>query len=791
MARVRFRDFRGGLVPSGPREAIGEGALRRARGVWPVRTPSLRSRGGTALIESPGVAHSFTRFGGKRYYGVGLGVIADGVPILAGLDGNLLNFAAMAPSPGLQDKLYVCGGGVLKKIAPDAVQEWGISPPPDGFVTAMLVPQVVKVIDNCDAFTGWVGSTPIAPETTIKVEGVASLTSVTTLVDNQKYVWSKLGTTWDLNEFSPGANDSPDEDWICLAVRFSRPRMVDSLVLSFGKDGSINNGFTFNIIIDDDVSKKKHKGRKRRGLSDHIAVSNNEVNFAATIPSLPLRISLTELLGENRASPNDNAWAMLRIPKNVFTVVGNATDWSQIVIIQLTVNTNGLGTATDFLFDDIKLVGGVGMQGDYQYLFTYRNPTLNIRSNPNLTPLKIETVQRQGVQLTVDPSMASSDPQVGEIEAWRTFGNGAVFFRDMRIPNAAQVYVDTVADYFGLHSSNPSVLETEVLPLDNIKPLSTLTDVVGPHYGRLFWIDGSTNRVYYSAPGRPESMAGFLEVIGTDDRAQKLVLWNDAVWLLTTKRMFQIVGTTEPFIAFRVPGGVGTRWPRSVVPTDMGIFFRSVDGPRLFDGTRTHRLGVESFGQLYYGEATENLIPLAADDTGKITCATWTGEEYVLTDGVQTWAWSVREEKYVRDFGVGFPLIVYEMETGLLLVCTDGGDVGQLDAPGVVTDLNGAGIPFEIQPPSFLLRTSELALVQRVYVELNSNGQLLVPTLIVDAVELALPPISTTEQQTIELPVTKIGTVFGVRLSGLLTAGPVEIIAIEWDGPNVVAEQEG
>src|SRR2546426_270351 len=137
------------------------------------------------------------------------------------------------------------------------------------------------------------------------------------------------------------------------------------------------------------------------------------------------------------------------------------------------------------------------MIGDYQYLFTYRNSPLFIRSNPNATPLVVKGLQRQGISLIIAAGMVSSDPQVDQIEVWRTLGNGAVFFLDKALTNAAQTYSDVIADYIGLHGTS-AVLQTEVLPFDNVQPSADFTDVAGLHYGRLFWLDPVHGRVFYS-----------------------------------------------------------------------------------------------------------------------------------------------------------------------------------------------------------------------------------------------------------------------------------------------------
>src|SRR5437763_7949902 len=409
MARRRYRDFRGGLIPSGPRESVPDNALRRARGIWPVRSPAIRSRNGTSLVDTvPAAVHSFVRTsspaGGNRFYGAGTGfyvssggVVAP-VPGAPALSGHPLQFVLVPPSPGKLDALYVAGGGKLFKVQrfslamPFVVRDWGIAPPPDAPLFPSPIAQLIKVIDNCDSAgaTGvWTGPSVIVVDTVTKVEGTGALTPTAPIPASTTASFIKtFNAAMNLNEFSLGANDSPDEDWIHLALRIQRPRHVKSFEITFGKD--VNNGFTAQIVVQDDVPhgkhyKKKRTGRKHRGLADHPTVQDNEGAFVASASGLPIQLEVSSFLGEDQISSNDDSWIMLKIPKNAFTTTGKATDWTGITYLQLVLTTNSQG-ATTFWIDDIKLIGNVGMIGDYQYLFTYKSFTFNIRSNPNPTP---------------------------------------------------------------------------------------------------------------------------------------------------------------------------------------------------------------------------------------------------------------------------------------------------------------------------------------------------------------------------------------------------------------------
>jgi len=112
-------------------------SLRRAVGTHAVKSGTLRSRWGSTEL-FPLAAHSLYRFADHRFQGSGVGLYRDGLFLRGGLNGNRLRFVRMPPSPGTVDYLFVAGGGLLFKVAPDGgVSQWGIDAPQDGFTATV------------------------------------------------------------------------------------------------------------------------------------------------------------------------------------------------------------------------------------------------------------------------------------------------------------------------------------------------------------------------------------------------------------------------------------------------------------------------------------------------------------------------------------------------------------------------------------------------------------------------------------------------------------------------------
>jgi hypothetical protein len=792
MSRLRFRNFAGGLWLPGPREELPEGTVRRGRGLHKTQTSSARSRSGSTLL-FPLDAHSLSRFVISRFQGVGTDFYRDGALIRSSLSGNRLTFLRMPPTVGKDDYLYVAGGSNpgFKVDSAGAVTNWGIAAPLSK-PACTLLPQELQVIDT---FNGEAGDFNLVPGSdagsSVSNEGTITIGGGSLQVNVPKNVsvaWERIFPgSIDLSMFAGGIV-SPDEDYIQFWIHLRNPARIEQITLSFlVGDTTGNDLYIREILVEDTVSKKALK--QERGLGDLVPISNQDDAFMLTEKTKPEQLSLQEQLGTVKLIATRHTWTRLRLPKSTFNRSGtNGATWSDIRGIRIGIRTNQNGPAnstTNVYFDECDLIGSVGMQGDYQYLFTFKDDVTGVRSNPNtiLSPAIVFGAVRQGVHVSGIPFPA--EPNVTTVEAWRTLGNGAIFFKAWEVPVGTLTFNDTVADYLGLYGNTASVLSDELLPLDNIFPANALsfqgafitgaTVAVGPHYGRVFWVhDGGAGagRLYYSPPGRPEGVEGFIDVTTTDDPTEMAVRWNDSLYVFTQDGLYEIVGTTTPFIPRRVLGAPGTIYPYSVVAAPDGIYYRAPDGPRRFDGATSQLVGFPAVAPIFRGENVAGYAPFGG------LVAAFADDEVHFSDGFQTLSWHVREGRW-RDLGsLGIHALLYEDDTGLT-IASFGGNVVILEDPAAMTDA-GAAILFDLETPAAMLHAGRQPLVQYLYVEANTQGQLLTPTLILENSEILLPPLVTTTQKVVEYPILLNMRTCGIRLTGHLTA-PVEVFGVEMD----------
>ena len=251
---------------------------------------------------------------------------------------------------------------------------------------------------------------------------------------------------------------------------------------------------------------------------------------------------------------HDN-WVLLRIPKAIFIRAGtSANTWANVAAVRLGVSANSGGGITAY-WDDLKLGGGSGMQGDYKYQVVFKNSATGSRSNPNPTEVSVASVNRSSVVLGNLP--LSPDSQVNQREIYRTVGNGTLKFRIATIEdNTTTTFTDGVGDFAGLDSSGANLMSSFQLQTDNVRPDDSWDDCAAPFAGSMWWArspnTGEKGRIFYSPPGRAEAAPNFLDLTGDDEPTQKIVIWNGSIWCFTIAGLYQISGTAEPFYTRKI-----------------------------------------------------------------------------------------------------------------------------------------------------------------------------------------------------------------------------------------------
>ena len=839
--RYAFRTFDAGLWVAPPRDRFPPGTLRRNTGVRNTAlSGSIRSRWGLEEIEDFGnqTLHSIVTFHDRRYYGVNNFFGNPMVGLASQFNGKALSFVTGIPTegkgqpaPGASPEfLFIAGGGDPIKVDDTSVPlRWGINVPLNDFA-ASPVPftngfnfmfwerfddTLHWVLDENDSIHDLQTDTVNVPPDLFSTACLSFEVSQNRTGRMTHQIFDAGGAPGLIDFRTFGQRPSALQDWIVIDFWVDEPEHLESITLGFSTNGvSAGPTHTFKIIVDDPILRTLTDSPA--GIGDIGGVRGDQLSVGVAAlpgagatgsspgPSDQFFQQAVESTATIKLSSTARTWTRLRIPKTSFqtpfSMPPNIERWQDIAQFEFVITTNRKGGVT-IKVDNGSMFGGTGIIGKYKYLITHKNSKTGTRSNPNPTPVEVTNPFRTGIVLTNLPP--PSDPQqVDTTEIWRTMGNGTIYLKGAEVMAFLDNFVDRFADHASLcqFSANQKLFDPagtfvetlgpEEIQFDNIPPNPTMEDVAGPHLGQLFGTrdlePGSGGRVYWTPAGRLEAWPNFIVVSGDDDPMQKVVVWGGTVYACSESRMWELVGELS-YIARPIFGVPGTRFPLTMVATPYGIIYLASDGVRRFDGAQSDLVAPDAVAILFRGETANGLgtfpsagVPL--DQLKQRVKAAYWRDEYFLTDGSKTLVVNLRTGAW-RDFGTFFSALYHERDTDLLL----GGKTGSaflVESPGVTTD-EGAAKAFHIQIPSVMPNAGiETYLMQRLYVDCNTNGQTLTATIFANDDQAAIQggsfSINTAQRETVEVSLCCPIGVGYVDIQGMIS-DEVEISGIEAD----------
>ena len=408
---------------------------------------------------------------------------------------------------------------------------------------------------------------------------------------------------------------------------------------------------------------------------------------------------------------------------------------------------------------------GALANGVYKYKVVFRNGTTGSRSNAQDIDASITIASGpSSVALTNIP--VSSDGQVTEREIYRTTVGGSLYFLAITISdNSTTSTTDNVDD---------DDLQSFQLQTDNDPPYDTCAEAW--FHDSVMWMTrdsqpGTAGRAYYSPVGRPESLLGFVEVSNTDDPCQVGFSFAESNWVMTQKNIYRITGDAEPFVPRKVHKCPGTIYPYTVVVTPFGVVYQSFDGIRLFDGNTSTLIGFEAIGPLFRGQTLENIAAFVG------TVATYAKEEYIVSDGTVTLAINLRLGTW-RELGVGCSALYTEEDTPNVIASFNFGVYALEDYATVLDGTDAIDLEWELGAK--ISDISQRTTVQRIYLDIDTDGQLMTPTLIIDDTTVELPTFIATGRQLIEYSINRTCRLVGIRLTGQVES-TVNLYAVEMD----------
>lgn len=821
--RYSFRDWSKGLFVSPPQDVIPSDALRRAKNVHVLQgRGSVRSRpGSTRRLVTQGW-HSPVRYRDERLYGLGAGIVKDqspGVSILySGFDGGKLSYAKAPPFIGVQDYLFVANPGRQIKIDPNfATSKWGIDPP-DHKAQLSLGAEHSTQIDALDTSSASrtaafkpIGAAAISYGTPNQ-EGAGALKIQFDTINQQGVVTYVFGTPQDFT--SIGGRESPVEDLIAVWVMTNRPDAIQAFQLKFYTDDQNYYQYDFLTARFDARTRGigfgaffippggypgwpgalygppaeqlyKSQGhwppeQFRKGET-FTGVGGNPVAFGLTNQDERL---------QDQFPLSPNTWVRLMVPKRLFFTTGDPY-WQSITKYEIFSRINRRGTGNPenaaVYVDDLRLLGTIGIQGTYRYCFTFKNSTTNHRSNPlfidrdgngivdDIDYDTIEGVVRQTIHIENIP--VSTDPQVDKVEIWRTFGNGAAFFKLTELANGTTTYDDEIADSTN-EDSRPDapILQNEEIELTNTVPSSD-TFWVTWHQGRAWTLvntDGKQGRLNYSPIGRPEAVSDFLEITNDADPLQGAVSWNGSLWVFSQSKVWQVTGE-DLVVARQITGAPGTLHPFTIAVTPNGIVYFAKDGVRVFDGNTSSLVSHDPMALPFRGLDTDVIGAFVGD----VAC--FGRNEYWVSNGTTTLAVDLTTGTW-REIDFAATGLYYEEDQDDFIVTegTDGNGVFLVDIPGQTED-GGFDLDFDIETALIRSSAEVKGIVRRVYLDIDTGGEDVTATLYADGEAAQTWIVNTSARQTVVYETRTNAKNSSIRLQAALTTGAVEVFGIELD----------
>lgn len=399
--RISFREWTKGLWLKGPTENTPTNALRRAKGVFPLRGGSIKSRSGSVQFFNVN-AHSIFKFVGSRILGVGTAIYRGTTPSTETLitstgsgqqavqNGKRLSFMevpaqflATNPLKTETDFLFVSSGettalsgtGAPIKIKTDfTTNNWGIQAPTAAQwatppVTLTTNAQSTKTIEPFNATAGFTFKSIDADTDTETAVPVVALPTTTTpptaSADSGRFVegtaslkfrmpkdttiYGAKAVVVDASAFA-GPVTSSDEDYISFFVRCNRPKHIKSLEIAF-----IVGPNAFDPTNPDQVvgGESVWQHRFERELSVKVVRKKRKKKLRATGDLLNKK-DVKKYLKDNVAEAGSDLSTAEFLSSDFTTIAVSKNAWTSVTIPKNVFDARGKAGQSGYTFANVQ-----------------------------------------------------------------------------------------------------------------------------------------------------------------------------------------------------------------------------------------------------------------------------------------------------------------------------------------------------------------------------------------------------------------------------------------------------
>ncbi len=158
--------------------------------------------------------------------------------------------------------------------------------------------------------------------------------------------------------------------------------------------------------------------------------------------------------------------------------------------------------------------------------------------------------------------------------------------------------------------------------------------------------------------------------------------------------------------------------------------------------------------------------------------AEWVRNEYIISNGSETLGVGYPMTAW-RAFGFGCTAFYYEPDADAF-TASFGTATYELEREGTLTD-NGSSLRLTVETPSVASDAAVALRLQRLYIEADTAGQTVVPSLILDETTVVLAGFSNTVRSTVEYALDHPSRTIGVRLESTTLRDRIDVFGIEVD----------
>ncbi|MGI9298576.1 MAG: hypothetical protein ACR2QC_11875 [Gammaproteobacteria bacterium] len=454
-----------------------------------------------------------------------------------------------------------------------------------------------------------------------------------------------------------------------------------------------------------------------------------------------------------------------------FRTLGDDTEWTYIADDNLmraydgaTVRNWGIAPPTTAMTVSLVPSAGQPMLGDYSYVYTFvrvKNGAVATESDPS--PVSNTLALTPSFFVFASILEASTDPQVTNINVYRTAGNGGTHLFLQQRSNTVDVFNDAAADgTLGIAAENDNEVPNNMSWVREFQGhLFMCRDALNPHY--LWW----SKRFREEVPS-----SNFVEIGHPSDPLLGALSLSGLLGVFTRETKYRVVGNdTSGFVPLESLSKRGTPAVQAAIVTSNGVLFPARDGIFLTNFLERDTPLAQEIESLFYEITVNDYAPIDWSRANEMAMAEYKDRFYFSYpevgggSGMAVFSTDTRKW-YFYDYGRAYHAMLTEEDVDDLVAGGPSGTVDIIEDAATASDA-GTSIAMTFEPATRVGRDRFVTkLFQYVRADIDAKGSVVDISVYVDAALIRTYSISGSRtRRLLRLPSRLLGSEWRMTVS--------------------------